>query len=63
MRRNDLLFLTALIVTVAAGESSDPSFALNVKESVPLKLAVGVYVKVPFALTVTAPLFGSVTFE
>ena len=36
--------LTAVTVieTVAAEESSDPSLALNVNESLPLKLAVGV---------------------
>ena len=38
--------LTAVtfIETVAAAESIDPSLALNVNESVPLKLALGVYV-------------------
>ena len=43
------------IDTVATLESAVPSFALYVNLSGPLKFAAGVYVKEPFAFTVTVP--------
>ena len=55
--------LTALItiVTVATFESRAPSLALYVKLSVPLKLAAGVYAKLPSALSVSVPFAGPLT--
>src|SRR5207245_4534132 len=48
---------------VATLESAVPSLALYVKLSPPLKLATGVYVKLPFTFRTSAPWLGPVTIR
>ena len=43
------------MVSAAAVESTVPSLALNVNESLPWKLVSGVYVYYPFELTTVVP--------
>ncbi len=56
-----MLYSVTVIVTVTLLESAEPSVALYVNESAPLKFASGVYVNPPFAFRVSVPLVTSLT--